>query len=768
MNVKTNHTFDVSRRRFLRGLGLGAGAAVLGPIASGLYQRAMGQQTTTQRLLVVVVSGFPKRGATGKLLPSGPNLEWSNRYPAYWGGADTTNFSWPSTLPGLAPFRDHSVIVDGLLPLKPAEGQTLEHGGGYGVLTGTDMGLKAEGQLYSATIGGPSIDQHIASGPSGAAPFPSILFGVSRRANEREMASVFAARKDVPRNHVVRANVLEEKIFGNLATSNGPDLRRQRVLDVLKDDIRSLEQKLAVEEKVQLTEYLNSIAQFDARREDLAQVTCERPGAFGANLSPEQELASLFEVTGLAMKCGITHVAGCAAGGELAHVAEPSWDFLLNQYHVHKNNKWTPGNEALLAFLSQQIRQFLEALSGQPGTMPENTTVVVISDRGLSRVGNHHGSDQLTHRWPAFVLSSNPKLHTGGRYLRPRERAQCSGRGQQDHRRTPRNSSPRIRPAGVFWKLDARPHRGASQLACRPPQKKRTPMKPSSYLALVFSFLSFPLACVPGPSQEITPTSTPNQNRETNLSLNVRTGDSIVLNALDLLPLPKAQYTWSQVSGPSISIPEPHASRLEFVVPFVPNPEFAILSLLAEGEGTEAKIRVSLGIYPQENRDNSPTCTDGMQNGSEAGIDCGGGCAPCPTAPTCDDGIQNGDEAGTDCGGDCEPCSATSTCEDEIQNGNETGIDCGGDCEPCPAAPTCDDGVQNGNETGIDCDGDCEPCPTAPTCSDGIQNGDETGTDCGGSCPTCPEESGGPENSADLGPADQHSGNQARSGRQSQ
>ncbi len=75
------------------------------------------------------------------------------------------------------------------------------------------------------------------------------------------------------------------------------------------------------------------------------------------------------------------------------------------------------------------------------------------------------------------------------------------------------------------------------------------------------------------------------------------------------------------------------------------------------------------------------------------------------------------------------------TCNDGIQNGDETGVDCGG--SSCPAcAPTCSDGIQNGDETGVDCGGSsCPAC--APTCGDGIQNGDETGVDCGGSCPPC-------------------------------
>ena len=68
------------------------------------------------------------------------------------------------------------------------------------------------------------------------------------------------------------------------------------------------------------------------------------------------------------------------------------------------------------------------------------------------------------------------------------------------------------------------------------------------------------------------------------------------------------------------------------------------------------------------------------------------------------------------------------TCTDGVQNGNETGVDCGGpDCPPC--APSCTDGIQNGNETGVDCGGpDCAPCPPSdPTA--GPVNGGSTGTD---------------------------------------
>ncbi|MGB1205129.1 MAG: hypothetical protein ACPG5B_05755, partial [Chitinophagales bacterium] len=55
----------------------------------------------------------------------------------------------------------------------------------------------------------------------------------------------------------------------------------------------------------------------------------------------------------------------------------------------------------------------------------------------------------------------------------------------------------------------------------------------------------------------------------------------------------------------------------------------------------------------------APTCFDGMMNGDETDVDCGG--ANCDACPTCNDGMMNGDETGVDCGG--ATCDACPTCE---------------------------------------------------------------------------------------------------------
>lgn len=49
--------------------------------------------------------------------------------------------------------------------------------------------------------------------------------------------------------------------------------------------------------------------------------------------------------------------------------------------------------------------------------------------------------------------------------------------------------------------------------------------------------------------------------------------------------------------------------------------------------------------------------------------------------PRCNDGIKNGDEIAVDCGGICGPCFS---CDDEVLNNGETLTDCGGyNCEYC-------------------------------------------------------------------------------------
>ncbi|WP_299548324.1 hypothetical protein [Seonamhaeicola sp.] len=58
--------------------------------------------------------------------------------------------------------------------------------------------------------------------------------------------------------------------------------------------------------------------------------------------------------------------------------------------------------------------------------------------------------------------------------------------------------------------------------------------------------------------------------------------------------------------------------------------------------------------------------------------------------------------------------------KDGIQNGDEEGIDCGGSTGV--ACPSCNDGIQNQGEEGVDCGGPCAKCPDATPRADAIRN----------------------------------------------
>jgi hypothetical protein len=157
-----------------------------------------------------------------------------------------------------------------------------------------------------------------------------------------------------------------------------------------------------------------------------------------------------------------------------------------------------------------------------------------------------------------------------------------------------------------------------------------------------------------------------------------------------------------------------------------------------------------------------PSCEDGLLNGEESDVDCGGtSCAPCADgegcgeasdcissvcsdgtcqAPVCGDGAVNEDGEQCDDAGDSEECDADCTpqscgdgtvnmaagelCDDMIEtdacDADCTPAECGDGQPNTTAGEICDDG-----EGSATCDSDC----TEPACGDGLAN-EFAGEDC--------------------------------------
>ena len=76
---------------------------------------------------------------------------------------------------------------------------------------------------------------------------------------------------------------------------------------------------------------------------------------------------------------------------------------------------------------------------------------------------------------------------------------------------------------------------------------------------------------------------------------------------------------------------------------------------------------------------------------------------------------------------------AVSGCANGVMDGDESDVDCGGSCGDCEDGKQCvaDDDCKS-SYCGA---GRCGP---RPTCNDGAKNQDESDVDCGGRCPACP------------------------------
>ncbi len=176
--------------------------------------------------------------------------------------------------------------------------------------------------------------------------------------------------------------------------------------------------------------------------------------------------------------------------------------------------------------------------------------------------------------------------------------------------------------------------------------------------------------------------------------------------------------------------------------------------------------RASLGASTKcDGGGSTPTCSDGIQNGTETGIDCGGSCAPCQTA--CSDNEVNvsitfdnyPEETSwslTNAGGSTVASGSYSTSNADgstvtedlclpdgcytftINDAYGDGICCSYGNGSYSVTGSTGSLASGGSFSSSEATEFCLGGNPAPTCSDGFQNGDETGVDCGGSsCTPC-------------------------------
>jgi len=152
-----------------------------------------------------------------------------------------------------------------------------------------------------------------------------------------------------------------------------------------------------------------------------------------------------------------------------------------------------------------------------------------------------------------------------------------------------------------------------------------------------------------------------------------------------------------------------------------------------EGYCYQGKCVECVDIIPQANCKGAGMVCDQLfcePFGPDCMAQCGGNCAPCWAGQACV--VADDCQSGVCTNGMCQ----LPTCSDGVKNDGETGLDCGaGSCEnPCADGEGCI--TQDDCQSGVCKVGICQ----APSCTDATENGDETGIDCGGTnCKACVE-----------------------------
>ncbi len=81
--------------------------------------------------------------------------------------------------------------------------------------------------------------------------------------------------------------------------------------------------------------------------------------------------------------------------------------------------------------------------------------------------------------------------------------------------------------------------------------------------------------------------------------------------------------------------------------------------------------------------------------------------------------------------GTCAAGAPAEPCFDRVQDGSETGVDCGGGCRACAGGEACN--APTDCQSEVCTSGMCAP----PSCGDGVVSGFETDVDCGWNCAGC-------------------------------
>ncbi len=414
----------IGRRNFLGGLGLGAGAHLLGGIFRPLLAEAQGQASRKHLFLFTAANGLLERHTTCT-------------------ARSETDFDLSASYAPLAPYKSNLVIASKFFnPYSKAL-----HGNQMATLTVMESPDRGAAQARGGP-GGISIDRFIAKQIGAGDPFSSTAVGCTQFRTGGSAERALCTSADGPGQPFPAfgspavafrewfgarmPGAMPGGMMGAAADSFEASLGKNRsFLDLIAEDVTRMKMRLGGPERNKLDQYLESLAvvEKEAAKRTTVQAGCATVGApalpvargaLDEGLDPEV-LDQHIDVTHAAHMCGLTRVSHIAIEGMEGPHVKYSWlGDPKNHHDDHHANDNTILQKIVVYWFSKMAR-LADLLAKTPegnGTMLDNSVIVFINTCG----GAHHrGHD--SH--PLIMVAGKASGLRGGRYLKYAEGQRC-------------------------------------------------------------------------------------------------------------------------------------------------------------------------------------------------------------------------------------------------------------------------------------------------------------------------------------------------------
>ena len=424
-NQTTSKLANLSRRRFLRGLG----ACMALPAFESLHPMGLFAAPAIEAVAGAGAKTAPVRMAflyvPNGIIPSG----W---WPEGDGGSD---FQLSSTLQPLTKVKDKIQVISGLEDISANPGA--DGGGDHARAGGTFLtGVRIKKTSGSDIHAGVSIDQVVANQIGSQTRFASLELSCDaiRKAGDCDSGYSCAYEYNLawkspnqPVTPETNPRLAFERLFGaGSPKERAANLKRRQqeqhsILDFVMDDANSIQKKLSGRDQEKLDQYLTSVRELEQRIQKAERMPAANPAVeTPSGIPPEfaEHIQLMFETMFLAFQTDSTRVATMliAAEGSNRTFSEIGISQGHHSLSHHRNDPDTIAKvKQIDLWYTQQLAKFLEKMDATKdvdgNTLLHNSMIVYGS-------GNADGNRHTHTNLPILLAVAGGGTLRTGRYVK--------------------------------------------------------------------------------------------------------------------------------------------------------------------------------------------------------------------------------------------------------------------------------------------------------------------------------------------------------------